>query len=79
MMFYTGNHTVAVIKGHESYDLLKSSCKDVFGYMNQLLDDGKISIDGKDIPVEIFLGGDYKVYFYVPVIFIYNFGKLNSY
>lgn len=79
MMFYTGNHTVAVIKGHKSYDLLKSSCKDVFGYMNQLLDDGKISIDGKDIPVEIFLGGDYKVYFYVPVIFIYNFGKLNSY
>jgi len=54
------NHTVAVIKGHESYDPLKSSCKDVFGYMNQLLDDGKISIDGKDIPVEIFLGGDYK-------------------
>lgn len=61
-MFYTGNHTVAVIKGHESYDVLKSSCKDVFGYVNKLLHDGKMSIDGEDIPVEILLGGDYKVY-----------------
>lgn len=61
-MFYTGNHTVAVIKGHESYDLLKSSCKDVFGYVNKLLHDGKMSINGEDIPVEILLGGDYKVY-----------------
>ena len=75
MMFYTVNHTVAVIKGHETYDLLKSSCKDVFGYINQLLDE--ITTDGKDIPVGIFLGGDYKVYFYVSVIFIYNFGKVN--
>ena len=29
-MFQTGNHTVAVIKGQETYDLLKTSCKDVF-------------------------------------------------
>ena len=56
LIFHTGNHTVAVIKGNESYDLLKTSCKNVFGYINKLLDDGKISIDGKDIPVEILLG-----------------------
>ena len=61
-MFHTGNHTVAVIKGHESYNLLKTSCKDIFVYVNKLIDDGKISIDGKNIPVEILLGGDYKVY-----------------
>ena len=57
MKFHTENHTVAVIKGHESYDLLKTSCKDVFVSLNRLIDDGKISIDGKDIQVEMAVGG----------------------
>ena len=61
-IFHTGNNTVAVIKGHESYDLPNTSCKNVFGYINKLLDDGKISTGGKNIPVKILLGGDYKEY-----------------
>ena len=56
-----GNHTIAVIKGHESYGLLKESCRDVFDSVNKLIRDGKICVNGKDIPVEIYLGGDYKV------------------
>ena len=64
-LYYTGNHTVAVIKGHESYDLLKSSGKDVFSYINKLIDDGNICIDGKEIPTNIYLGGDYKVYYFL--------------
>ena len=60
-LYYTGNHTVAVIKGHESYDLLKSSGKDVFSY----IDDGNICIDGKEIPIDIYLGGDYKLYYFL--------------
>ena len=64
-LYYTGNHTVAVIKGHESYDLLKSSGKDVFSYINKLIDDGNICIDGKEIPTDIYLGGDYKVYYFL--------------
>ena len=64
-LYYTGNHTVAVIKGHESYDLLKSSGKDVFSYINKLIDDGNICIDGKEIPIDIYLGGDYKVYYFL--------------
>ena len=73
-MFHTGNHSVAVIKGHESYDLLKTSCKDVFVSVNKLIDDGKISIDGKDIQVEILLAGDYKVYHVI--IQNYNFAQV---
>ena len=61
-LFHTGNHTVAVIKGHDNYDLLKTSCKDAFVYVNKFIVEGKVSIDGKDIQVEILLGGDYKVY-----------------
>ena len=29
--------------------------------MNKLVKDGKITIDGNDVQVEMFLGGDYKV------------------
>ena len=64
-LYYTGNHTVAVIKGHESYDLLKSSGKDIFSYINKLIDDGNIYIDGKEISTDIYLGGDYKVYYFL--------------
>ena len=64
-LYYTGNHTVAVIKGHESYDLLKSSGKDVFSYINKLIDDANICIDGKEIPTDICLGGDFKVYYFL--------------
>jgi len=64
-LYYTGNHTVAVIKGHESYHLLKSSGKDVFSYINKLIDDGNICIDGTEIPIDIYLGGDYKVYYFL--------------
>ena len=62
MIFYAGNHAVAVIKGHEVYCLLKSSYKDVFRKINKLVNDGNIGIRGKCVPVEIFVGVDYKVY-----------------
>ena len=73
-IFHTGNLTFAVTKGQESYNLQKTSCKDVFAYVNKLLSDDKISIDGKDIPAEILLGGDYKVYHVI--IQIFNFSQL---
>lgn len=50
-----------MIKGHESYELLKTSCAKIFKAVNQLASQGKILIDGREIPIEIFLGGDYKV------------------
>ncbi len=56
-----GNHTVAVIKGHEDYDLLKISCSKIFDDINKLIRAGKIKIKDKDVPIEMFVGGDYKV------------------
>ena len=58
----TGNNAVAVIKGHESYELLQSSCSTIFRQVNNVIDKGKVSVEGKDIPVDVFLGGDYKVH-----------------
>ena len=58
----TGNHAVAVIKEQESYELLQSSCATLFNQVNNLIEKGKVSIEGKDVPDEVFLGGDYDYY-----------------
>lgn len=58
---YSGNHTVAIIKGHKSYELLQKSCSKVLSQVNKLVESKKITMDGKDIPVEVYVGGDYKV------------------
>ena len=50
-----------MIKGKESYELIKSSCEKVFCQVNELVKSGKLNIDGKGVPVSIYLGGDYKV------------------
>ena len=50
-----------MIKGHESYDLLKSSCSNLFKSINKLIKNKIIFVDGDDIVVELFLDGDYKV------------------
>jgi hypothetical protein len=60
-LLYVGNHTLAVIKGQESYELLKTSCSQLFKSINKITRYGKINVDGHDIIVEMFLGGDYKV------------------
>ena len=57
----TGNDAVAVIKGHESSKVLQSSCSAIFHQVNNVIDKGKVSVEGKDIPVDVFLGGEYKV------------------
>ena len=63
MLYYllTGSHTVAVVKGEESYDLLKNSFSVLFNTINKIIRVGKVTVDGCDIKVEIFLGGDYKL------------------
>ena len=54
--FSKGTHTVAVIKGKEEYDVLRQSCADMFDSINKIIKDGGI----ENIPIEFFLGGDYK-------------------
>lgn len=60
VMSAKGNHTIAVVKGTEKYETLKESFKNVFDEINALNRDKKLTIDGKDYNVELFLGGDYK-------------------
>ena len=58
-----GNHTVAVIKGKECYEILQSSCSKIFSDVNKIVADGAIKLDeSQEIPVEMCLGGDYKVW-----------------
>jgi hypothetical protein len=57
----SGNHTVAIVKGQESYELRKKSCSDILSQFNKLAESKKVNIDEKDIPVEVYVGGDYKV------------------
>ena len=59
-VFFKGNHKLAVIKRQESYDLLKQACSDLFKSVNKIID-SKVKVDGKDIMVDMYLGGDYKV------------------
>lgn len=51
------------MRGAENYDTLKCSFSDVFKQINEVIDRGYITVEGCKIPVEIFLGGDYKVRF----------------
>ena len=73
VVFILGSHTVGVIEGQESYELLKVSSSELFSAINKIIKEGKITVDECKIPVEIFLGGDYKV------LVIINFMPLLTY
>eukprot|EP00732_Lithocolla_globosa_P001709 Lithocolla_globosa_v1_NODE_915_length_3086_cov_10.832728.p1 type:complete len:893 gc:universal NODE_915_length_3086_cov_10.832728:2856-178(-) len=55
-----GTHTIAVVKGSESYDLLAQAFQKPFEQINKLIADKNIEVDGKKFELEFFLGGDYK-------------------
>ena len=48
-------------KGAEKYEHIKEAFAEVFSEINNLQEKGCIEIEGKAVPVELFLGGDYKV------------------
>ena len=52
---------MAIIKGQESYKLLERSCSEIFKPVNMLVKNKTITVNGTEIPVEVYLGGDYKV------------------
>ena len=61
-MFHAGTITVAVLVGDECYESIKMAFGDVIIEINSVIDEGHVELEnGKKIPVEIFLGGDYKV------------------
>lgn len=59
--FYIGNHTIAIVKGKEEYNTLQESLSNVIRDVNHVIDKGYIMVDGRQIDLEFYLGGDYKV------------------
>jgi hypothetical protein len=50
------------MSGAECYHTPKSNFKDNWKEINEVIEDGQVEINpGDNVPVEIFLGGDYKV------------------
>jgi len=56
-----GTHTIAVVNGPESRETLESNFKEIFDEVNDIIKSGYITISGKRVDIEMFLGGDYKV------------------
>ena len=54
------NRIVAIINGPEKYETMKTSLKHFFKEVNELIEKGQITVDGKDISINFFLGGDMK-------------------
>ena len=59
--FLSGTHTVVIVNGAEKYETIAESCADVFRDVNEVIEDGHITIEEEKVPVEIFLSGDCKV------------------
>ena len=60
VMSSKGNRTLCIVNGPEKYDTLKSSMGSVINEINSVIKNGKLEVDGKEVPIEMFLGGDYK-------------------
>ena len=61
VMSSKGNRTLCIVDGPEKYDTLKSSMGDVISEINSVIKNGKVEVDGEEISIEMFLGGDYKI------------------
>ena len=62
VMSASGNHTVATVKGSESYNTLKEALGSVFSEINDTIKKGHIVANESKYHVEFFLGGDYKLF-----------------
>jgi len=54
------NRTIAIINVPKKYETLRTSLSIFFDEVNQLISTGTIAIDGEDVELEFFLGGDMK-------------------
>lgn len=57
----TANHTIAVVKGKEEYQLLKTSLANVINEETSVCREGAVEVKGKKVKIQLYLGGDYKV------------------
>ena len=64
MLWYfssAATHTIAIVKEKEEHDALKASLANVISDVNSLVRDGFMVVDGREVKLAIYLGGDYKV------------------
>ena len=54
---------MAVVKCKEDYESLRESLGNVTNSVNKLIEEGEIDVDGVKVPLDFYLGGDYKVIF----------------
>ena len=60
VMSAKGNRTIGIVNGKKDYSTIKESFGDIINEMNRLVATGKINVEGTNINIEFFLGGDYK-------------------
>lgn len=46
----------------ESYEAIDSALRPVIEEVNKSIREGKVAVDGEQVELEFFLGGDYKVH-----------------
>ena len=61
ILWNEGVHPVGILSGKEDYSVLQTAGKDLFQEINELIAAGKINVNGREITLEFYLGGDYKV------------------
>ena len=63
MNFYQqkGVHPFAILNGKEDYTVLQTAGRELFKEIHELIEAGKIDVNGQEVNLEFFLGGDYKV------------------
>ena len=61
LIFFSGNHAFAILCGKECYKDMAKSFSEIFKGINMLIKDKKIDVEGENMSLEFFLGGDYKV------------------
>ena len=55
-----GNRTIAIVNAPECHQTVQEAFGGTFEEINVMIDNGKLSVNGKEIKTEFFLGGDYK-------------------
>lgn len=61
LLICPGNHTISVVKCKEDYDTLRTSLQNVIREINSLSKEKVLEVDGKQLKIHPYLGGDYKV------------------
>lgn len=60
LMSSRGNRTIAIVQGSEDFTTITKSFNEVFQEINDAQEEGFIKVEDMNVPVELYLGGDYK-------------------